>query len=372
MADDVKPRNGQARERAENPETPRTARQENPIHKEGRFGGWAFRAFAPLVAGIALHCGSPAENEQDADADSTEEDVAAEVEDVSDAPDMAEDADRAEDTLDTHDEAAEDAPPEAEEDAGPDEATPDVDGDAEPEDVLEDVTDEVEVIEDILPEAEADAYDCTEDVRIVETPEVLPDPVCGGTQTSVDLDEVRGWVGADCESTSTTSTRVGERLDLDPDRDTADLGCIRARTTRTPQGDEVLVAVTETSLETATGIACADMTVGDNLDSGPTGYKFRMTDARADQAVGTVFDLDWHLVRNVRVYPTGAPTAIDSSTGLISADLNPGAATARICFIGLPTMVRNNGDVETWATHGDFTFSTNVSGTTMAGWGWNL
>lgn len=55
---------------------------------------------------------------------------------------------------------------------------------------------------------------------------------------------------------------------------------------------------------------------------------------------------------------------------MIAADFNTSAATARVCIIELPTIVRNNGDVETWASYGDFTFNTNVSGTSMQGWEW--
>jgi len=334
-----------------------------------RRGNWFSRWATPLVAAFALNCGSSMVDEQDADSDAVQQDVEAEIEnDVPDAPDMAEDADREEDIRDMPDvEAAEDAPPEVEEDAGLDEA---------------DVPDAPEIVEDAPPEteegdsdveegeAEAEALDCTENVRTEEFPVVLPDPVCGGTQTVSDIDTVIEWVGADCESTDTTTTRTAKRLTLTPDLDTAGLGCARCRTTSTLTGDEVLVTVTGTSLETANGIACADMTVGDNLDGGATEDKLRLTDVRADQATGTLFDSTWRLIRNVRIYPTGAPTAINSSRGLIAADFDISAPTARICIIELPTIVRNNGDMETWAGYGDFTFNTTVAGTSMQGWEW--
>ena len=374
MADDTKSKNAQVRERTENPETPRKLQQENSIREERRVGSWLFRAVAPLVAGLAFGCGSPSSYEEDVDADVEQ--------DISDVTDRAEDADRVEDTLDAHDveEVVEDAPLEVEEDAGPDEDgapefvdaedTPDISEDAGPE--AEDVAE----IEAEIPdgeEAEADTYDCTESTRTEETPTVLPDPVCGCTQTLSDVDYVREWVGADCESTGTTRTRIGKTLILTPDLDAASLGCARCRTTSTLNGDEVLVTVTTTGIETAYEIICADMTVGTNLDGGATEDKFRLTDVRADQAVGTLFDQDWRLLRNVRVYPTGAPTSIDPSRGLIGADLNAGAATARICIIELPTMTRNNGDTETWTGYpGIFTFHTNVSGASMQGWGWSL
>ncbi len=383
MADDNnKPRNAQAKEISENPDTPRKLQQENSIHSERRAGSWLFRAVAPFVAGLAFGCGSPSSYEQDAD--TMQENADAETE--NDAPD----ADRGEDARDTRDAegSAEDAPLEVEEDAEPEgadvpdspetveeaEGTSDVSEDAEPE-AGDEAAMDVEVPDGEETEApdsdagEADAG-CIENVRTVETPTVLPDPVCGSTQTATDIDTVIEWIGADCESTVPTTTRTGYMLTLTPALDTASLGCARCRTTSTVAGDEVLVTVTETSIETANGIACADMTVGDNLDGGATEDKFRLTDVRADQAVGTLFDPAWHLLHNVRVYPTGAPTAIDSSTGLIAADLNAGAATARVCIIELPTIVRNNGDVETWAGHGDFTFNTNVSGPSMPGWGW--
>lgn len=339
-----------------------------------RRGNWFSRWATPLVAAFALNCGSSMVDEQDADSDAVQQDVEAENEnDVPDAPDMAEDADREEDTRDTPDvEAAEDAPTEVEDDAGPDEAdapdAPETVEDVAPEDAPPET--EVGDSEVEEAEAEAEALDCREDIRTEEFPTVLPDPVCGGTQTASDIDTVIEWIGADCESTGPTTTRTAKRLTLTPDLDTAGLGCARCRTTSTLTGDEVLVTVTGTSLETANGVACADMTVGDNLDGGATEDKFRLTDVRADQATGTLFDSTWRLIRNVRVYPTGAPTAIDSSRGLIAAEFDISAVAARICIIELPTIVRNNGDAETWAGYGDFTFNTTVAGTSMQGWEW--
>jgi len=331
-----------------------------------RRGNWFSRWATPLVAAFALNCGSSMVDEQDADSDAVQQDVEAEIE--NDVPD----AEGREDTLDAHDveEAVEDAPLEVEEDAAPEagdtEDLPDL-----TDELLEDVGPDSDV-EEVEAEAEADTYDCTESTRTEETPTVLPDPVCGCTQTLSDVDYVSEWVGADCESTGTTRTRMGKTLILTPDLDAASLGCARCRTTSTLTGDEVLVTVTGTSLETANGVACADMTVGDNLDGGATEDKFRLTDVRADQVVGTLFDSTWRLIRNVRVYPTGAPTAIDSSRGLIGADLNAGAATARICILELPTIVRNNGDPETWAGYGVTTFNTVVSGTRFQGWEWSI
>lgn len=384
MADEIKLRNGPVGERNENPETPRKLQQENSIHSERRLGAWLFRAVAPLVAGLAFGCGSPSSYEQDADTDTIDENEAAEIEQDSD--NVREDADVVQEDAETSDvrDVVDDAPVEVE-DGGPDEAdVPDVEEadsdvseDAEPEAEDEVATDaevpdgeETEAPDSDVGEAEGDAYDCTEDVRTIEAPTVLPDPVCGGTQTVSDIDTVIEWIGADCESTGTTTTRTAKILTLTPALDTANLGCARCRTTSTVAGDEVLVTVTATSLETAHGIACADITVGDNLDGGATEDKFRLIDVRADQAVGTLFDSTWRLLHSVRVYPTGAPTTIDSTRGVIAADFNTSAATARVCIIELPTIVRNNGDVETWASYGDFTFNTNVSGTSMQGWEW--
>lgn len=345
-----------------------------------RRGNWFSRWATPLVAAFALNCGSSMVDEQDADSDAVQQDVEAEIE--NDVPD----AEGREDVRDMPDvEAAEDAPTEAE-DVGPDEAdvpdTPETLEDAVPEaeDILPETegsdsdvaegTDAPDVAEEDAGHEFVDSPDCTENIRTEEFPTVLPDPVCGGTQTVSDIDTVIEWVGVDCESTGTTTTRTAKRLTLAPDLDVAGLGCARCRTTSTLTGDEVLVTVAETSLETANGIACADMTVGDNLDGGATEDKLRLTDVRADQATGTLFDSTWRLIRNVRIYPTGAPTAIDSSRGLIAAEFDISAATARICIIELPTILRNNGDIETWASYGDFTFNTNVSGTSMQGWEW--
>ncbi len=323
-------------------------------------GSWLFRAVVPLVAGIVLNCGGP--NSYEEDVDSTDGDVAAEVEE--DVPDA--------DVLDVPD--TEDASPEIEEDVGPDEASDVLDVED-----LPDLTDELEedvgldeasdVEED--GEAETDTYDCTETSGTEETPTVLPEPACGSTQTVTDVDYVVEWVGADCESTSRTSTRTGRVLTLSPDVDISGLNCIRAKTTSTPQGDELLVAATETSLETATAIVCADMTVGTNLDGGDGEYKFRLTDVRDGEATGTIFNSDWGMPRNTRVYGTGV-TSISSTRGWIAAEFNPGAAAARICYIELPTRVRNNGDTETWAGYGDFTFNTIISGARMQGWEWAL
>lgn len=368
-------------------------------------GNWLFRLAMPLVAGLALvsikaantGCADNTNLTSDVEGDG---DVAAEVEedvldaDASDVPD-AEDI-REEGSEDTSPEMEEDGEPDSDvldaddvpdltdelvEDVGPDEEadvpdvldvddTLDVAEDAEPE--AEDVEDIPDITDELIEDVEeADTYDCTEISRTEETPTDLPEPVCSGTQTVSDLDYVVEWVGADCDGASSTSTRVGKVLTLSSGVDTSDLTCIRARTTSTPQGDETLVAATATSLETATAIACADMTVGETLDGGAGEHKFRLTDVRASEVTGSILDQDWMLARNVRVYLTGN-VGINSERGVIAAEFNPSALTARVCIIELPTLVRNNGDVESWASYGDFRFNTIVSGARMQGWGWTL
>jgi cytoskeletal protein RodZ len=379
IADSTEKRAGTLREEVERVEAPAGF-----VKRGGLFVPIA----VALELAVAVACGGIAFDEPDVDA-GQDADVAADVE--QDAPDLeesdgqvedvapeAEDVEEAADADEATDvpDVAEDAPPEVEEDGAeevadvPDiEDTPDVDeGEAEGTEEA-DATD-VEEAED--SGTEADAPECTRSVTIVPATSTGPEPVCGSSQVVTVSTEVTRLEGSpECEAVAPVSRVVGKRVMLSPYLDVSALACARGAMTNALNGQELIVDLTPTNLNTAvTLVPCRNLGIMGVLDGGPGEYDATLQDVRSYLVLNVTPPSGSS--RFINAYNTGVAELWTHDRAYVAAAINEASLHGTLCYVYFPITTRTGAYAEVWTAgdYGTFTHNLLVVGPLLQGWEW--
>jgi cytoskeletal protein RodZ len=354
-------------------------------------GGLFVPIAVALELAVAIACGGIAFDEPDVDAEQ-DADVAADMEpdaDVSEDDGAAEDVSPAEDVETPDEGTVEDAAPE--EDGGVEdvEDVPDAPEVEDVPDTPEDVVDapDVEEVPDVVdvPESEAsdgeeaedsgteaDAPECTRSVTIEPATSTGPEPVCGSSQVVTVSTEVTRLEGSpECEAVVPVRRVVGKRVMLSPYLDVSALACARGAMTNALNGQELIVDLTPTNLNTAvTLVPCRNLGIMGVLDGGPGEYDATLQDVRAYLVLNVTPPSGSS--RFINAYNTGVAELWTHDRAYVAAVINEATLHGTLCYVYFPITTRTGTYSEVWTAgdYGTFTHNLLVVGPQLQGWEW--